>query len=540
MKRFGLILAATVWISGCQDVSVPDTPKGKAVIKPVNAPLSHLPGTPDPKIISLGRYNVDIARDCDGFPRINVIMPGGLCMGLVATAETKTSDNKIGLKFPRDILIPNAADRFDDEILILDMGGWGENKGRVLSLSGGSLRTLISGLNLPHAMEYGPGGNVYIAEADKIVRLSFPSGPGGTYGTEPIITDLPYKTGGNLHLHPLKAFAFQDVKTIWVNSGSISDRCRKSLGKPPCDEPSDTAAVLKFELKDAGWTRDDNASARGLRNSMGLAVHSSGTLMQAGNGTDYKDADLPPEELNRVESGAHYGWPYCYGKDGEDADWRKAGYDCSAASHAKPIALLPPHGAPLDLLYAPAGTLGFDRERLIVPLHGYRSTGHRVLMFDIDAAGVPAGKAIELVAGWSADDTKPRGAPVGLTIASDGAIWGVEDKNKTVFRVARDGYKPRAWAALAPVAGRAPDPLYAQLQEAVFKPRCASCHTEFSGTAEQSLGKLAHIGWIGPDAAIDMHARLIAAPPKQMPPVKRLPDAHIDAIKKWLDTQSEE
>ena len=30
---------------------------------------------------------------------------------------------------------------------------------------------------------------------------------------------------------------------------------------------------------------------------------------------------------------------------------------------------------------------------------------------------------------------RPQGAPVGMTVASDGAIWLVEDKNQTIMRI---------------------------------------------------------------------------------------------------------
>jgi len=35
----------------------------------------------------------------------------------------------------------------------------------------------------------------------------------------------------------------------------------------------------------------------------------------------------------------------------------------------------------------------------------------------------------------------PLGAPLGLAVAEDGAIWVVEDRNATILRIARD--RPR-------------------------------------------------------------------------------------------------
>ncbi len=49
---------------------------------------------------------------------------------------------------------------------------------------------------------------------------------------------------------------------------------------------------------------------------------------------------------------------------------------------------------------------------------------------------VPAAAFTELVSEWhKVNGVRPQGAPVGMTVASDGAIWLVEDKNATVIRI---------------------------------------------------------------------------------------------------------
>src|SRR5215475_6978984 len=98
--------------------------------------------------------------------------------------------------------------------------------------------------------------------------------------------------------------------------------------------------------------------------------------------------------------------------------------------------------------------------KLLVGLHGYRPTGSRLLAYDVDAYGfpkispppvryqvscgaepsrafqtdagnVPAAAYDELISGWHrVNGARPRGAPVGMTVAADGAIWIAEDLNK--------------------------------------------------------------------------------------------------------------
>src|SRR5262249_28849234 len=130
------------------------------------------------------------------------------------------------------------------------------------------------------------------------------------------------------------------------------------------------------------------------------------------------------------------------------------------ALYRQPLSLLPPHSAPLAMLYYSGNRLPHLDGKLLVGLHGYRPTGSRLIYYDVDEKGYPAvspppvrynvscGKPAsevfrtetirqtpaaryrELISQWSdIDGVRPRGAPVGMTVAADGAIWLVEDKN---------------------------------------------------------------------------------------------------------------
>lgn len=528
-------------LSACKKPEEQPAPPSKPIIE---APVDVVPSAPKPippVLEKRGPYTVDTARDCDGYPRMRLSTPEGLCVGLVISVETPTTDGSQGLKFPRDIVFPRPEHKFSDEFYITDMGGWSDNKGRVLLYTfGRGLESVIKDLNLPHAIDYGPDNHIYVAEADQLIAFKPPPAKYDGFGFNAVITNLPYKPVGHKHLHPLKAFTFSDANTLWVNSGSLSDRCLSYVPEGWCKEFDDTAAVLNFRKNGQFWKANPQDNARGLRNSMGLASHSSGTVLQVENGADFKDADSPFEEINRIETGdgqpRFYGWPYCFDRDMQDPAWGPAiGFNCSTHNpdYRQPVALLPPHGAPLDLLYAPAGTLNFETEQLIVPLHGYRETGHRILFYDVDAEGLPDGEAKELVFDWAASETGPRGAPVGLTIGPDGAIWGVEDKNKTVFRIGVDQYPPQDWNDTSITEAVMMDTAYPDLQTRIFKPKCAACHAEFSGAPERSYRALHQIGWL--DADSNFYDRLIAEPPKQMPPDKPLSDADIQAVKAWLE-----
>ena len=140
--------------------------------------------------------------------------------------------------------------------------------------------------------------------------------------------------------------------------------------------------------------------ARGLRNSMALAAHprfpdEGFALLQGENARDLPDADRPNEEINALER-MHYGWPYCYDLttvSPEYAAFLKTGAYrnlCNdAARYRRPHSLLPPHGAPLGMLYYDGTKFPELAGKLIVGLHGYRPTGSRIIYYDVDERGFP-------------------------------------------------------------------------------------------------------------------------------------------------------
>jgi len=155
--------------------------------------------------------------------------------------------------------------------------------------------------------------------------------------------------------------------------------------------------VYRAQLDPAqGWkvTRFE-PFATGLRNSVALTVLPSGAVLQGENSIDYPDAAQPPEELNRLQAGRHYGWPYCVGKGVAARGYEKR-YDC--AQSTPPVQIWPAHAAPLHLLQGTAGSPFAGQ--LLVAWHGYRPTGQRVMRVPIRADGTPTGPPRPVLEGW--------------------------------------------------------------------------------------------------------------------------------------------
>lgn len=367
---------------------------------------------------------------CDDLPAITTLtVAPGFCLALAAK----------DLGRPRGVLALDGT-----RLLVTDMGGWDAGHGRLLALTRSpgqpfQVDVLLTGLNRPHAIRRDAKGQILLAEAHQISRVELPAA-GQPARLHPLITGLPQQGR-----HPLKTFVIDAGGTLWLNQGAPSDHCEAFDGVAAgdaqgCGQTGGTApwaAVWRYSPR-AGTTDawEGHAYAWGLRNSMGLAVHpDSGQLWQAENSRDSLAGgsyapDTPPDELNRVEAGRHYGWPHCTGTDVLDTSFGAR----SCADYAPPAKLIPPHAAPLGMLfYGPAAPAAW-RGALVMAWHGYQPSGHRLMAWHFDARHQPTGEAKPLISGWAAQPGRhPMGAPVDLDQDAQGRLWITEDRNGTLL-----------------------------------------------------------------------------------------------------------
>jgi glucose/arabinose dehydrogenase len=332
------------------------------------------------------------------------------------------------LKVPRAVVQTDTNTTF-----VVEFGSWNKNTGSLVKLtkSGETWKTtrVLTKLDRPVGLIQGPDGFLYIGEVGRISRFD-PKASNITL--QRVITDLP-----GLGLHPLTVMAFTADKKLVVNVGSSTNNCEKFKGKTLCPtaegpKPLGTLRLYTLDLA-AGKSKGFVTLARGVRNSLGIAVHPSGTIMQAENSRDaineadptFDDETMPADELNVVTPGANYGWPYCFDKQRNAPEFKK--YDCKKT--VAPHVLLPAHSAPLGLTYW--------GNQLVVSYHGYRDVGHRLVGFPTDGNGKVTGQPIELISDWDESDTQEMGGPVGTSVSADGSLWITDDRNNMVLRLSR-------------------------------------------------------------------------------------------------------
>jgi glucose/arabinose dehydrogenase len=376
---------------------------------------------------------------CDGLPRMAVQSARGFCVGLVAD----------GLKAPRGLQVLANGD-----IVVADMGSWLPGRGRIWLLKNSAghydKQVLFDHLDRPNSVAIAPDGAVFVGMVNRVARLDLKAARPAlvdVIGGSSAVAPLP---GDGRHLLP--SLLFDARGDLFVSVGSASDHCEGADGQAPaaarCAEREGANArgvIRKYHMRWPGGTPVGwEVYAKGLRNSMAMSFDRNGQLWQADNGRDAigaampglkNDDELPHDELNLVERGADYGWPYCYDDNRSNPEFSGAG----CASYRAPRRLLPAHAAPLGMAFYsgdayPARFSG----SLVVSYHGYRQHGHRVVALLPGRNGAPLGNSIDLVTG-SRQNGKHLGAPVGVSLGPDGKVYLADDHEGVIVRLSYEG-----------------------------------------------------------------------------------------------------
>src|SRR3989304_6418491 len=157
----------------------------------------------------------------------------------------------------------------------------------------------MTGLDRPHGIAF-DGGSIYVAETDKVIRASY-NPETFSVGIPQKLFDLP---GGGRHF--TRTIRILDGK-LYTSVGSSCDTCLE-------DSPL-RASILVSNLDGS----DLRVFAKGLRNTVFFTFDSSGNMWGTDMGRDFLGDNLPPDDVNLIEDGKDYGWPYCYGQKGRDS-----------------------------------------------------------------------------------------------------------------------------------------------------------------------------------------------------------------------------
>jgi len=301
--------------------------------------------------------------------------------------------------------------------------------------------TVAQNLNAPQGLAF-VGDSLLIANQDGVVRVT-PEREGWSK-PQAFITNLP--TGG----HTLKNIRLGPDGFLYINVGSSCNVCIEN-------EPM-RATMLRYTvegkpagvLTTLGRHQQSAIFARGLRNSQGFAWHPlTGAMYATNNGADNRSGtlagavndELPPEHLNKIEAGKHYGWPHCWGGSKEigtqfeDPNFKGAAGFCETTQ--APAVSFKAHTTPIGITFLDkANWPSAYKADAIVALHGSwnrkQPAGYQLVRVKFKA-NEPL-TVEDFATGWLSNQ-QAWGRPVDVLVGADGALYVSDDKANMIYRI---------------------------------------------------------------------------------------------------------
>jgi glucose/arabinose dehydrogenase len=283
---------------------------------------------------------------------------------------------------------------------------------------------VLRDLTNAHSLAF-KGGWLYVATTPAVVRVRWADGR--PQGEPEKVVELPSSTPS---LHVSRTINFGPDGRLYVSIGSSCNVCVEA------DPRRTTIQVVNPDGSMQPY-------ARGLHNAIGFDWDPQSGRMWAGDtAQDNLGDDFPPDEINQIEAGRHYGVPFFIANNRLNTgqpELEGAKPDVTAADAVPPALELPAHISPIDLrFYRGTQFPAAYRNALFVALHGSarKNNGYKVARV-VMKEGRPS--ALEDFATGFLKDGTVRGRPAGLATGRDGALYISDDNAGFIYRVAYTG-----------------------------------------------------------------------------------------------------
>ena len=289
-------------------------------------------------------------------------------------------------------------------------------------------------LNGPQGLAF-VGGKLLVANQDGVVQLEQSN---GKVIIKSFISNLP--SGG----HTLKNIKLGPDGYLYINVGSSCNVCaetnplRATLLRYTAEGKAAGALVT------LGHHAPSSIYAYGLRNAQGFAWQPETDAMYAtNNGADMRadrqngkanDA-IPPEHLNIIEAGKHYGWPHCWGNQVTDQNF--IGTEGFCKNTQPPTIMFDSHSTPIGITFLKQANFPAEyKNDAIVALHGSwnrdEPSGYKLVR--VKFKNNQAIAIEDFATGWL-KNKEAWGRPVDVVIGPDGALFISDDRAGLIYRI---------------------------------------------------------------------------------------------------------
>lgn len=322
-----------------------------------------------------------------------------------------------GMTSPRFLTLDNANNAFVTDIAAGKVFMIKETTGDNVA---DELITVDSGLRSPHGIEYF-NNDLYVGEEHQVVVYRGVDENGKYKLKELLVPNLPsgniFSQGGG---HKTRTVKIGPDNKLYVAIGSSCNVCE--------EDDKRRAAIMRYNLDGQGG----EIFAEGLRNTVGFVFDTQKRIWGVDNGRDLIGDDIPADEVNVIQIGNHYGWPYCYGMGIANPEYPQR-VDFCENSAKDPIYEIQAHSAPLGLSFSNWENLD---DNLFIALHGSWNrttpTGYKIVRIDTSNQFA---KPTNFITGWLKDDGTVWGRPVDVKFMESGKMLITDDKAGVVYIV---------------------------------------------------------------------------------------------------------
>lgn len=395
----GFLLLGVLFILGMrfygqQDFYLPWQKNQGQLIAPLPLPSPSTPPTnaPSQSDLALSHINLPVGFSIHYFAK-NVPGARSLALGSNGTVYVSTKDKNV------IYALPDANHDFRADTVI----------------------TIDDNLDTPNGIAY-KNGDLYVALVDTILKYSSID---TTYDQSPTPTPIFSAYPTNSH-HGWKYIAFGPDDMLYLPVGAPCNICDR-------EEPYGTITKLDVNNPSQGYI----VVARGVRNSVGFAWDPlTDKLWFTDNGRDLLGDNLPPDELNRLDTEpAHFGYPYCHAGTLLDPQFG-IGKNCD--DYQAPQENLSPHTAALGMKFYTGAQFPPEYQRAIfIAEHGSwnrsEKIGYRITKVLVGEDGNARDYSV-FASGWLSQE-KVLGRPVDVLVYTDGSLLVSDDYAGSIYRI---------------------------------------------------------------------------------------------------------